>query len=97
MPESKVVLLRETFISEAEERAYAYEDNFRGCCQTILLTFQELLGMEDELTFKAAGFLSAGVAICQKTCGALLGGEMVVRDWKKAQHLCLKNLSMRKS
>jgi C_GCAxxG_C_C family probable redox protein len=78
MPENKIVLLKEAFAKEAQERAYAYEYNFRGCCQGILLTFQELLGMEDELTFKAAGFLSAGVAICQKTCGALLGGQMVL-------------------
>ena len=73
--------IKEVFAKQSEERAYAYEYNFRGCCQSILLTFQEFLGLENELTFEAAGFLSGGIALCQKTCGALLGGMMVL--WMK--------------
>jgi len=62
---------------QARRKAYHYELECHGCSQAVLLTFQELLGLEDELTFKAAGPLCAGLGM-GKTCGALTGGIMVL-------------------
>jgi C_GCAxxG_C_C family probable redox protein len=62
---------------QARKKAYDYELQCHGCSQAVLLTFQELLGLEDELTFKAAGPLCAGLGM-GKTCGALTGGIMVL-------------------
>jgi len=62
---------------KAREKAHDYELQFHGCTQCILLAFQELLGLEDELTFKAASALCAGLGM-GKTCGALSGGVMVL-------------------
>jgi C_GCAxxG_C_C family probable redox protein len=62
---------------QARKKAYDYELECHGCSQAVLLTFQELLGLEDELTFKAAGPLCAGLGT-GKTCGALTGGIMVL-------------------
>ena len=62
---------------QARKKAYDYELECHGCSQAVLLTFQELLGLEDELTFKAAGPLCAGLGM-GKTCGALTGGIMVL-------------------
>lgn len=77
MAESETVKSKEAFMKEARERAYRYELQFHGCSQSVLLPFQELLGLEDELTFKAASALCAGVGM-GKTCGALLAGVMVL-------------------
>jgi len=62
---------------QARKKAYDYERQFHGCSQAVLLTFQELLGLTDELTFKAASALCAGMGM-GKTCGALSGGIMVL-------------------
>lgn len=62
---------------QARKKAHDYELQFHGCSQSVLLTFQELLGLEDEMTFKAAGPLCAGLGM-GKTCGALTGGMMVL-------------------
>ena len=62
---------------QARKKAYDYEMQCHGCSQAVLLTFQELLGLEDELTFKAAGPLCAGLGM-GKTCGALTGGILVL-------------------
>jgi len=62
---------------QARKKAYDYELQFHGCSQAVLLTFQELLGLTDELTFKAASALCAGMGM-GKTCGALSGGIMVL-------------------
>ena len=68
---------KEALKEQARKKAHDYELEFHGCSQAVLLTFQELLGLEDELTFKAAGPLCAGLAM-GKTCGALSGGVMVL-------------------
>jgi C_GCAxxG_C_C family probable redox protein len=68
---------KEALKEQVKKKAYDYELQFHGCSQSILLAFQELLGMSDELTFKAAGPLCAGLGM-GKTCGALTGGMMVL-------------------
>ena len=67
----------EEFKRAARERAYKYECEFHGCSQTLLRTFQELLGLEDDLMFKAVGPLCAGLSL-GKSCGALAVGVMVL-------------------
>ena len=61
-----------------KERAYNYEQQYHGCGQCTLLALQELLGLEDELTFKAASSLCGGLAFSGNTCGALTAGVMVL-------------------
>ena len=68
---------KESLIEQVKKKAHDYELQFHVCSQSILLAFQELLGMEDELTFKAAGPLCVGLGM-GKTCGALTGGMMVL-------------------
>jgi C_GCAxxG_C_C family probable redox protein len=61
-----------------KERAYNYERRYHGCSQCPLLALQEFLGLEDELTFKAASSLCGGLAFSGNTCGALSAGVMVL-------------------
>ena len=77
MVSEKIGLSPEEFKKEARERAYKYECAYHGCSQAVLRTFQELLGLEDELLFKAAGPLCAGLG-SGKSCGALAAGVMVL-------------------
>ncbi|MBW1678751.1 MAG: C_GCAxxG_C_C family protein [Deltaproteobacteria bacterium] len=77
MNENKVVRFKEAFKKQVGERAYLYEVNFHGCSQCLLLAFQEILGLENELLFKAAGPLCAGMG-AGLTCGALTAGIMVI-------------------
>jgi len=67
----------EAFRKEARERAYRYECEFHGCSQAVLRTFQELLGLDDDLLFKASGPLCAGLGL-GKGCGALAGGALAL-------------------
>lgn len=77
MTDSDIMRSPETFRREARERAYRYECEFHGCSQAVLHTFQELLDLKDELLFKAAGPLCAGLG-SGKSCGALAAGVMVL-------------------
>ena len=52
---------------KAREKAHDYELQFHGCSQSVLLAFQELLGLEDELTFKAGSALCC-FKFCQTNC-----------------------------
>ena len=78
MAESEIVKSKGAFKKEARERAYNYERRYHGCSQCTLLALQELLGLEDELTFKAASSLCGGLALTGNTCGALSAGVMVL-------------------
>jgi len=61
----------------ARQKAYEYEKQFHGCSQAVFLAFQELLDLQDDLAFRAAGPLCAGLGM-GKTCGSLAGGVMVL-------------------
>ena len=77
MTDHEIIKSKEVLKKKAREKAYRYEFQFHGCSQAVLLTLQEVLGLEDELTFKAASALSAG--LCSgKTCGALTAGVMAL-------------------
>ena len=56
-------LSKQALKKQARKKAYDYELECHGCSQAVLLTFQELSGLEDELTFKAAGPLCAGLGM----------------------------------
>jgi C_GCAxxG_C_C family probable redox protein len=60
------------------EKAYRYERDYHCCSQATLLALQEALGLEDELTLKAASALCGGVAMSGGTCGALSAGVMAL-------------------
>ena len=77
MTDSDMTQSPEAFRKEARERAYRYECEFHGCSQAVLRTFQELLGIEDDLLFKASGPLCAGFGL-GKSCGALAAGVLVI-------------------
>ena len=57
--------------------ASEYEMRYHGCAQCVLAALQEGFGIADKLTFKAATGLS-GVARMGETCGALIGGLLVI-------------------
>ncbi|MEM2006129.1 MAG: C-GCAxxG-C-C family protein [Sulfolobales archaeon] len=52
--------------------------NYGGCAQMTLKALQEILGLEDLGSFKAASALSGGVTLAGEVCGALLGAVMAV-------------------
>ena len=65
------------------ERAYAlaydYERRHHNCPQCVFAALQEVLGIGDDATFKAAYSLSGGGARTSRgTCGALVGGMLAI-------------------
>jgi C_GCAxxG_C_C family probable redox protein len=68
----------DTLKKEARNKAYSYEIEHHCCSQATMLALQEVLGMEDELTFKATSSVCGGMALSGNTCGALSAGVMVM-------------------
>ena len=68
---------RDDLKEQAGKKAYDYELHFHGCSQAVFMAFKDLWGLDDDLAFKAAGPLCAGMGM-GKTCGALAGGIMVL-------------------
>ncbi len=76
--EEKIAAYKEALVREAERRGYFY-DKYTGCCsQATLLTLQELFGLGNELTYKAASGFFGGISRAGLTCGALIGGVMAL-------------------
>jgi len=73
-----VVQSKEAMKEEARERAFKYESTYHGCSQCTMRALQEVLGLEDELVFKAASCLHGGMPVERKACGALNAGVMVL-------------------
>jgi C_GCAxxG_C_C family probable redox protein len=63
---------------EASRRAGDYLLKGFNCSQSVLLTMQELLGLEDEHALKAATGFGGGVGNMGYMCGALAGGIMTL-------------------
>jgi len=63
---------------EAGKRAFDYESGYHGCCQCTLLALQEVLGLEDDLAFKAASCLMGMFPVEGRPCGALVAGTMIM-------------------
>jgi len=78
MSEDKIGESKEVLKKAAREKAYNYERQHHCCSQATMLALQEVLGLEDELTFKATSSVCGGMALSGNTCGALSAGVMVM-------------------
>jgi len=78
MVKSKIIDFPEAFKREIEERAFLYELKFHGCAECVLIPFLELWGIENEQLSRAASALTGGLGRMGKTCGALIGGALVL-------------------
>ena len=78
VPDEKIAEFKETLVREAERRGYFYDKYTGNCAQSTLLTIQELFGLGDEMTYKAASLLFGGISGSGNTCGALVGGVMAL-------------------
>ena len=78
MRAKKIIQFKEAAQKELLERGYLYDRDFGCCGQGTLLALQEILGFEDELLFRSATYLAGGLGRTQQTCGALLGGVLML-------------------
>ncbi|HPK52880.1 MAG TPA: C-GCAxxG-C-C family protein [Smithellaceae bacterium] len=69
---------REVLLDRIEKAAYENEKSFHGCSRCVAKAIQDHLHIGDENTIKAATPLAAGVAMRGETCGALLGGMLML-------------------
>lgn len=75
--EKKMSTNKEKIIQTVGKKALEY-DKFSGCSQSVLLSIQEELGLEDLEAFKAATVFGGGVAKSGETCGAFVGALMAL-------------------
>jgi len=69
----------ENLVKEAYEAGFRYERDYHGCAQACVGALQEVLGIQDEGVFKAAGGLGGGIGLsCSGACGGLTGGIMII-------------------
>ncbi|MCX8167532.1 MAG: C-GCAxxG-C-C family protein [Ignisphaera sp.] len=69
---------QEELAKRAEALAEELHRNYGGCAQMTLKALQEVLGLSDLGSFKAASALSGGVTLAGEVCGALLGAVMAI-------------------
>ena len=67
----------EQLLNEVESKAAAYEIEGRNCAQGCLKALQEVFGVGNTLTYKAATAMP-GIAVRGETCGAVVAGLMAV-------------------
>ncbi|MFQ6125591.1 MAG: C-GCAxxG-C-C family protein [Candidatus Heimdallarchaeota archaeon] len=67
-----------TFPEFAERLANKYMKQYNACAQVIVLTFQELLGLDNNQVLKAATGLVGGISRMKSVCGAVSGGTMIL-------------------
>jgi C_GCAxxG_C_C family probable redox protein len=65
-------------VREVGELALKYEQDFGGCSQAVVGSFKKALGVIGDDVFKAATGFGGGIGLTGNTCGALLGGVMVL-------------------
>lgn len=68
----------EEILSKIEQRAYANELEYHGCCQATLKALQDHLGIGNLATFKAATPFALGISRMGDCCGALIAGIMAI-------------------
>lgn len=66
---------------EVEKLAYKYEQDFGGCSQAVVGAFKEALGVVSDGVFKASTGMAGGVGLMGHTCGALLGGVLILSTY----------------
>ena len=70
---------KEEIANKAFELAEAFEKKCTGCAQTTIAGIFEVLRIESDDVFKAASGLADGLGLSgDGTCGALIGGAMVI-------------------
>lgn len=69
---------REELLNKIEETAHDYEKEFHGCSRCVFKALQDHLELGDGTSLKASTPLAAGIAMRGETCGALIGGLLVV-------------------
>ncbi len=69
---------KEATIKEIEGLAYKYEQEYGGCSQAVVGAFKRVLGGIGDDVFKSATGLAGGIGLTGNTCGALLGGVLVL-------------------
>jgi C_GCAxxG_C_C family probable redox protein len=70
---------KEEIANKASELAERYEKECTGCAQTTIAGIFDTLGIENDDVFKAGSGLADGLGLSgDGTCGALMGGAMVI-------------------
>jgi len=70
---------KEEIADKASELAEGFEKKCTGCAQTTIAGIFDALGIENDDVFKAASGLADGLGLTgDGTCGALVGGAMVI-------------------
>ena len=59
------------------EKAYAYHQQGRNCCQSVLASFTDLTGLSEEESFRIGGGFGAGAGTGE-LCGAISGAVMTL-------------------
>ena len=68
---------REEILDRVEQKAAAYQYEFKGCGRTLVLALQQEFDLPGgSAVLKAASFAGQGIARMGDMCGALLGGIM---------------------
>lgn len=69
----------EDLATKGYELGFEYERTYHGCSQCTLAALMDLLGEQDDGLFQAASGLGAGIGLSGgATCGALIGGVLVI-------------------
>ena len=63
---------------QAYDLGFKYEKEYYGCAQCVLLAIQDTFNLENEVVFKSASGLAAGIGLMGSVCGALTGGVMAL-------------------
>lgn len=61
-----------------EEQARALHAKGYNCAQAVVCSFAQIMGVDEDLCFRLAEGQGGGLATHTETCGALLGGAMVL-------------------
>lgn len=59
------------------ETALKYKHSACNCCQAVLLSYAEELGMDEKLLMNLGAGFGSGMGCMEGTCGALVGAVMV--------------------
>ena len=64
-----------------------YFERGYNCCQSVLATWSEETGLNESLSLRAGSCLGAGMGYQGKTCGAVVGAQMVIGLLKGTDNL----------
>ncbi len=70
---------KEKLAEKMEKLAYEYEQDYGGCTQSVLAAGKDVLNLVSDDLFEAGTGLAGGLGLTGKTCGALIGGSMILR------------------